>query len=208
MSKIIRIEPTDDVFSITWTMHLRCNYDCMYCGDVRHEYNQGKVLSLEELQSYWNQVYQKTKHTNKLYKLVLSGGEPTVNKNLLPFVNWLRNTFKDRIFQLGLCTNGSASKSYYLDLFEYFDWISFSTHTEYLDEEKFFNSAVACNLYAKETCNKSFMIKIMPEPWASNSVQRFIQICQQNNIHYDLADHIDMSRQTRAHPIFKIKSYD
>ena len=52
------------------------------------------------------------------------------------------------------------------------------------------------------------MIKIMPEPWASNSIQKFIQICQQNNIHYDLADHIDMTRQTRSYPIFKIKSYD
>jgi molybdenum cofactor biosynthesis enzyme MoaA len=208
MSKIIRIEPTDDLFSITWTMHLRCNYDCMYCGDIRHEYNKGKVLSLEELQTYWMQIYQKTKHLNKSYKLVLSGGEPTVNKNLLPFVKWLCENFNDKIFQLGLCTNGSASVSHYLKLFEYFTWISFSTHTEYLDEERFFDSAIACNVYAQKTNTKSFMIKIMPEPWANNSIQKFIQLCQQNNIQYDLADHIDTARQTRSYPIFKIKKYD
>lgn len=208
MNKIIRIEPTVDVFSVTWTMHLRCNYDCMYCGENRHSYNQGKVLSLVELENYWLQIYEKTKHANKKYKLVLSGGEPTVNKDLLPFVKWLRDTFGHTISQLGICTNGSASKSYYLKLFEYFDWIAFSTHTEHLNEEKFFDSAVACNLYAQNQSHKSFMIKIMPEPWANNSIQRFIKFCKENNINYDLADHIDMSRKTREYPVFKMKKYD
>jgi molybdenum cofactor biosynthesis enzyme MoaA len=180
----------------------------MYCGENRHSYNQGKVLSLVELENYWLQIYEKTKHANKKYKLVLSGGEPTVNKDLLPFVKWLRDTFGHTISQLGICTNGSASKSYYLKLFEYFDWIAFSTHTEHLNEEKFFDSAVACNLYAQNQSHKSFMIKIMPEPWANNSIQRFIKFCKENNINYDLADHIDMSRKTREYPVFKMKKYD
>jgi MoaA/NifB/PqqE/SkfB family radical SAM enzyme len=179
----------------------------MYCGDIRHEYNQGQMLSLEEMQSYWTQVYNKTKHLGKRYKLVISGGEPTINKNLLPMLEWLRSNYTNQIMQIGLCTNGSASQSHYLKLFQYLDWISFSIHTEYLDEQLFFSKANACNFYAN-THNKSFMIKIVPEPWAKNSINKFVETCKVNKINFDLIERLDLTRQTRDYPIFTIKEYD
>ena len=208
MSKIIQIEPTVDAFTITWTIQLRCNYDCMYCGDIRHEYKKGSMPDLEEMQNYWTQVYEKTKHLNKPYKLVISGGEPTINKNLLPMLEWLHTNYGKEIIQIGICTNGSASLSHYLKLFKYLNFIAFSTHTEFFDEEKFFETAIACNKFANADPEKSLMIKIMDEPWAPTSVNRFVNICKENNMHYDLCTNLNMDRKTRNYPIFKIKAYD
>jgi|688.fasta_scaffold877913_2 organic radical activating enzyme len=208
MNQIIKIEPAIDAFSVTWTIHLRCNYDCMYCPDKRHEYNTGKMLSLEEMQDYWTQVYEKTRHLNKPYKITISGGEPTINKNLVPMLQWLQTTYRKKIANIGLASNGSASLNFYLKLFEYFDWIAFSTHTEFLDEEKFFYSAIECNKFAKSNKGKTFMIKIMGEPWAKNSIQRFIDTCNNNAIHYDLCNNIDMNYRSRNYPIFHVKEYD
>jgi len=185
---------------------LRCNYDCMYCPTYLHD-NSSPLPSLDELKWQWEQMFEKTKHKNMLYKINLSGGELTTNKNLLPFLQWLTDHYKQYIKTIGFISNGSASKEIYLRLFNYVNYISFSTHTEHIDTDKFFTNASACAYYAKNTEGKSFMVNIMEEFWAGEDIKKYITLCNELNIDYSISK-IDYSVQTREIPIFKNKTND
>jgi MoaA/NifB/PqqE/SkfB family radical SAM enzyme len=203
MSNIVSVESLTDYFHITWTIQLRCNYDCMYCGPDRHNVN-GEITSLDKLQAYWTQIYEKTKHRNKKYNIQINGGEPTVNKNLIPFLQWLTTEYKEQIVYIGVSSNGSASKNYYLNLLKYVSGLVLSTHTEHMDETKFFDTAIACTKHAVYN-KKLFEVNIMDEPWAGENIARFVDTCQKFKINYAIYN-IDMSRRSRDYPVFKIKS--
>ena len=204
MSKLIKITPIEDEFVISWIMHLRCNYDCMYCPENRHN-NNGEMKSLDELKQYWLQIYNNTKHLNKKYKLQLTGGEITINKSFLPFIEFLRTEFGDKISHLGMNTNGSASTNYYLKVLKYVDSISFSTHTEHMDVDKFFATVKACSDYVRGIPKKTCHLNIMDEYWAKEQIEDFVQRCKNDKIFYSMSP-IFWQHKTRDHPIFKIKS--
>ena len=173
----------------------------MYCPPERHQ-TESDMLPLEKLQEYWIKLYEKTKHLNKPYKISFTGGEVTINKDFIPFLDWLRYNYGDKIAQMGVTTNGSASVTYYLKLFEYINFISFSTHTEHINEEKFFASANACNQYARKHPNKSFMINIMEEFWATEKIKEYKKRCEEYDIDCSISK-IEYSYKTRDIPIFK-----
>lgn len=200
MNQIIKIKPINDVFSISWIMHIRCNYDCMYCPPSRHN-NTDPLPTLEELQAYWQQIFDKTQHLKKPYKLSISGGEPTINKNVLPFIHYLRTQFNDHVVHINFITNGSASKQYYLKLCPLVDSLSFSTHTEFMELEKFLENIQACSEFMTAN-NKSCHVNIMDEFWAQDNVQIVSKFCQSNKINHSVSP-IDYSFQTRSYPLIK-----
>lgn len=167
--KIIKIEPVEKTFAITWRPNIKCNYDCMYCSYDWHSDNDD-LKSLEELQTVWQKIYQSSKHKNLKYKIGFTGGEILINKNFMPFIKWLKEKFGNQIEQMGVTTNGSASKRYYLELIEYVDYICFSTHSEFFNEKNFFDTVVACNLKIKNT-SKTIHVNIMDEPWHRDRIK-------------------------------------
>lgn len=203
MNKIIEIVPAEDFFSVSWVTQLRCNYDCMYCPPERHNLID-PMPSLEQLQSRWTTIFEQTKHRNKRYKIDLTGGELTMNKALLPFLQWLRDNYHQHIHHISFSTNGSASTNFYLKLYQYVDHITFSTHTEHINAEKFFSTAIKCNIFAKLHPPKHFMVNIMQEFWAVEQIKDFVYTCEKNNIYYNISK-IDYTVQTRPVPIFKNK---
>jgi MoaA/NifB/PqqE/SkfB family radical SAM enzyme len=160
------------------------------------------MLPLDKLQEYWTRLYEKTNHLNKPYKISFTGGEVTINKDFIPFLDWLRYNYGDKIAQMGVTTNGSASTSYYLKLFDYVNFISFSTHTEHINEEKFFDTANACNQYARKNHGKSFMVNIMEEFWATEKIEEYKKRCKEYDIDFSISK-IEYSYKTRDIPIFK-----
>jgi organic radical activating enzyme len=176
----------------------------MYCPENRHN-NNTKFPDLDRMKSHWQQIFAKTQHLGLKYKLNWSGGEPTVWRDFSALINWLRCEYNQHIQQMGTISNGSASTQYYLKLFSSLDYLSFSTHTEYLDERKFFQTAQKCQEYASHT-NKSFMINIMEEYWDLDANKRLIDICKDKNINF----HVSRIRYnlpgTRTYPIFKDKT--
>ena len=80
--------------------------------------------------------------------------------------------------------------------------------TKFMDEEKFFTTAKTLSKFSRANSGKYFMINIMHEPWAKNTVQGFITRCKRSGINYSETERIDLSRKTRDYPIFKIKEYD
>jgi MoaA/NifB/PqqE/SkfB family radical SAM enzyme len=163
--KIIRVEPTNPLFSVNWNIGIRCNFDCMYCPEIYHN-TTDKDLTLVELQTYWKNIVEKTQHIGLKYKLTFTGGEVTINKNFLPFLIWLDKNYKEQISECGFTTNGSASKRYYLDAIDIsiISYISFSTHSEFFNEKKFFDTVIEVNKKSYRL-KKSIHVNIMDEFW-------------------------------------------
>lgn len=199
--RVIQVFPTEEYFSITWELGRRCNYDCMYCGPQWHD-STSKHKSLEELKNNWIGIYEQSRYLKLKYKISFTGGEVTGNKNFYPFVQWLRKEYPTAIGQILLTTNGSATYKYYAKLFEVVDNISFSTHSEHIDEQAFFDMVVKL----KQTIgsDKFIHVNIMNESWNQDRIPAYKQILMQHQISHNVNE-IDYAHQTRTIPIMKGK---
>lgn len=192
MANIVKVIPTEQYFSITWMLGRRCNYDCMYCPTQWHD-NTSPHKDLETLKNAWQKTYNGTKHKNLKYKLSFTGGEVTANKSFLPFVQWLNLNFP--MHSILITTNGSAGVEHYKKLAEELTSISFSTHSEFIDEKKFFEKAKILNRLMIRP-KKSFTVNIMNEYWAEDRIKLYKKYCEQYKISY-LINEIDYNVKTR-----------
>jgi hypothetical protein len=106
----------------------------------------------------------------------------TANKNFLPFLEWLRSEYADVVMAL-LTTNGSASVNYYIKLARVVESISFSTHSEFMDEEEFFGKTVKINSVMIRP-HKSFHVNVMNESWNAEGINRYKSLLDEHKISY------------------------
>lgn len=198
---IIQVRPTEQYFSLTWQIGTRCNYDCMYCSPAWHD-DHSKHHDLDTLKSAWDRIYEQTHRYNLPYKIAFTGGELTTNKHFLPFLSWLRENYNSCIFKLMLTTNGSANLKYYQKMFDLVDNISFSTHSEHINEKKFFDMII--KLKKNLDRSKFMQVVIMNEFWNKHRIDIYKKILDDNEISYTINE-IDYSYQTRNIPVFKGK---
>lgn len=170
-----------------------CNYDCMYCPSEYHD-SISRPHDIETLKQAWNNIYAKSKHLGLPYKISFTGGEVTANKSFLPFVEWLRVQF-DCIDMIIITTNGSASLNYYTRLCDKIEAISFSTHSEFMDEAEFFGKVRSVNQLMIRP-KKSVHVNIMDEPWHRDRVLEYEKFCQRHDIPYSV-NRIHMHLRTR-----------
>jgi len=177
---IVRVEPYYKSFIIHWLIGNRCNYSCSYCPDMWHDYH-GINKSLEELQSAWMKILAVNTSKIKEYEIGFLGGENILNKNFLPFLKWLNTEYKDIIKNVGFITNGTASVKYYSEIMQYCNWITFSTHSEFMDEENFFSKLLKVHALAQE---HKCMIKvnIMNEPWHTDRIKDYKEFLDSKKI--------------------------
>ena len=197
--RIIKVRPTEESFALTWQLSTRCNYDCMYCSPDWHD-DHSQHHSLEIMQQAWQKIFDRTQHLGLRYKIAFTGGELTVNKQFLPFVCWLRENYDQHLFQILVTTNGSASLNYYTRLFEQVDNLSFSVHSEHIDEQKFFDMVVA--LRRSISANKFLQVIIMDEHWNRDRIPLYTRLLDTHDISY-VVNEIDHSFQTRTFPIMR-----
>jgi MoaA/NifB/PqqE/SkfB family radical SAM enzyme len=183
MEQIISVRPVPEYFSLTWMLGSRCNYDCMYCPSELHDMTS-QPHDLETMQQVWKNIYAKTQHKDLSYKISFTGGEVTANKNFLPLIKWLRNNYPE-IAMILLTTNGSASQRYYEDLSEHVESISFSTHSEFMDEQRFFNTVLAVNQLMPRP-KKSVNVNIMDEYWNQDRISIYKTWLDRHNISYSV----------------------
>jgi molybdenum cofactor biosynthesis enzyme MoaA len=153
------------------------------------------------MKTTWQNIYEKTKDQKLPYKISFTGGEVTANKNFLDLIEWLRTNYLD-IAMIIVTTNGSASTNYYLKLAQNVEAISFSTHSEFMDEDRFFETIKSVNSVMIRP-KKSLHVNVMNEHWNQQSIARYKQILESNNISYSINE-IDYSYQTRTYPIEQV----
>jgi molybdenum cofactor biosynthesis enzyme MoaA len=180
---IIKVEPTNPMISLSWMIGARCNYACSYCPSELHD-DYSAHPDLDKLKQSWNSFYSKTRHLALPYKVSFTGGEVTANRSFLPLIEYLK-TGDFNIGQILVTTNGSASKAYYLKLAQYVDSISFSTHTDFWNEQKFFDTVIAVNQVMIRP-KKSIHVNIMDEPNARHRFPEFEKILDQNSVSYSI----------------------
>ena len=195
LDPIVRVTPVPEYFSLTWMLGSRCNYDCMYCPTELHD-STSRPHDLVTMQEVWRNIYCKTQHKNLPYKISFTGGEVTANKNFFPLVEWLKTTYAD-VDMILLTTNGSASQRYYEKLAGVVDSISFSTHSEYMDEQRFFDTVLAVDrMMLRPT--KSVHVNIMNEHWNQDRIKLYQQWLTQHNISYSV-NQINYATATRTY---------
>lgn len=199
--RIIRVTPTEQYFSLNWQLAIRCNYDCMYCSPASHD-NHSRHHDLDTMKRAWISIFDKTSKQNLKYKIAFTGGELTTNKHFLPFVSWLRTEYDPYIYKLLVSTNGSATYKYYLKMFDYMDNISFSMHSEHIDERKFFD--MITRLKQNIPAGRFMQVVVMDEFWNQDRIPAYVKILEEHSVPYTV-NKIDYEQQTRTIPIFKGK---
>ena len=181
--QIIRVEPTTPMLSLTWMIGSRCNYNCSYCPADLHDMVSPHP-DLQKLQQVWLNFHSKTQYLGLPYKVVFTGGEVTANRSFLPLIEFLHGGDFD-IGQLIVSTNGSASTAYYLRLAELADAISFSVHSEFWNENKFFETVIAVNQVMTRP-HKSCHVNIMDEPWNQANIPRYQMQLDRHGVSHSL----------------------
>lgn len=87
----------------------RCNFNCPYCRGLSSELKGDR--SFDEIVQILAWLFE-----NKLVNVRFSGGEPTLDKNLLDYVILCKN---NKVKRIAISTNGSADLNYYKKLIEY-----------------------------------------------------------------------------------------
>lgn len=184
--RIIHIEPTTPAFTVNWNLGLRCNFDCMYCPAELHNLTDTD-LTLKEMQDRWIQIFNKSYKPEQKYKIAFTGGEVTVNKDFLPFVQWLDSNYQQHIIECGITTNGSATKKYYTDIINIgiTSFIALSLHSEFFNERKFFENVILLHELSKKL-NKSVHVNVMDEYWNKDQIQKYTEFLSKRGIHHSV----------------------
>lgn len=198
-NSIVKVEATEKYFPVGWQIGARCNYDCMYCPTEYHN-DTDPLHDLKTLQKAWISLHNQTKSKGLKYKLTFTGGEPTINRNFIPFLQWLQKEYGSSILRIIVTTNGSASYKYYYKLYEVVDSVSFSTHSEHINEEKFFDTVI--KLKKNLTKDKFIHVNIMNEYWNRDNITRWEKILSESDISYSINE-IDYTVGHRNSIIFK-----
>lgn len=186
---IVKVEPYNNSFIVHWLVGRRCNFNCSYCPEMWHDL-KAKDKSLSELKQGWLRIMEINKTPKQKYDISFLGGENTLNKDFLPFLIWLRENYNNIIENIGIITNGTASVDHYKEYIKYCDWITFSTHSEFMNEKKFFSTVVEIHQLAKLT-NCHIKVNIMDEAWhkeRNSEYKKFLDECKIDNYIHPIYD--------------------
>ena len=171
----------------------------MYCPTELHD-NTSTPHDLETMQTTWRNIYEQASTRGLEFKLSFTGGEVTANKNFLSLIEWMRENYND-IKHIAVTTNGSASENYYLKLADQVESISFSTHSEHMDEQEFFNKSLTLHRIMTRP-QKSFHVNIMDEFWNQDRILMYKKWLSDHDISYSM-NSINLTNKIREYPILK-----
>ena len=175
LTRIERINPNvaKNQIVIVWAMHRFCNYDCSYCDTVNHS----KEVDLIPYDKFV-QITKNIRNTykDKRIKFNMSGGEPFIHSKIVDILKM----FKDEgIDYVSVTTNGSPPTKKYLEAEEYLDFIVFSWHFEYVNEQKLKDTLLALDK------NKN-VVSLMFLPGRLDKVKEMVDWFTKNDINFVL----------------------
>ena len=127
---------TNTLFHIDWTLLKKCNYDCSYCPDTVHD-NFSPAPTYQEAIDCFNKHTLKIDFTKyKNIRVTITGGEPTIMRDLDNLLEDLYEFATPRIL-----TNGTANREKMIRWHEKCEFV-ISIHSEYVNE-KYFNKIIS-----------------------------------------------------------------
>jgi hypothetical protein len=182
---LLAIYPVDENakgITITWNVGKRCNYACSYCGKDLHD-KVSPHRSFEQLVKAWLRLKVVVKSSGRPARIIFTGGEPSLNPYFLEFVEFLNQTQRRWVNQIGVTTNGSETVGYYGELLHNMDFITFSTHFEWWDESDFMTMLLDIwRRSGKNRMGKWVSVNLMYETWVASDVQKIRSILMQEGI--------------------------
>jgi hypothetical protein len=97
-------------------------------------------------------------------------------------------------------SNGTASVNHYLKILGLIDNLSISLHSEYINEQKFFNKII--DIKNSLPLGKFLHVNIMNEPWNKVRIAYYENILKDHDIYYTVND-ILYPTHLKLIPIFK-----
>ena len=168
--------------SIVWGVGRRCNYACSYCSKDFHD-KTSPHRSFGELRGIWTKIRQAMAPRDLVATIEFTGGEATLNPDFLGFVRFLHQKQRPWLRQMGMTSNGSATLEYYEELTNYVDWLTFSTHFEWWDENRFMTTLLDLKRSLTQR-GRSWVINVnlMYEEWNAPEIQKIKQILDAEHI--------------------------
>ncbi len=168
---------TGNVFQVTWDLGRRCNYDCTYCPVTRHD-NFSPHATLDQLKSNVDFLFEYI-DTYMQYRdfketsISFTGGEPTVNPDFIPFIDYLKEEYNNRYKTkwnagFSLTSNGAMGPKIAQAVIDKMSFVTISYHTE-ADEKlkkqirsriQQFHEATKSSLPADPNAKKYFQFKV------------------------------------------------
>ena len=182
---IVEIVSKTPQLNIMWVIGSRCNFACSYCPDVWHDKTSAHK-TLDELQQAWRRLMKSLEKVEKQIVLTVLGGEPTMNPNLIPFLQWIRKDWNYLNVIISVMTNGTATVEYYQTLIEHAN-IGFSTHSEFMNEAKFFATVNKTHqhIIANNLLHQTW-VTIMNEEFNQENIKHYIQYLTTHKISWSM----------------------
>jgi hypothetical protein len=151
------------------------------------------------MQQAWCRIMDASEHLQPMpVNLCLLGGELTLNPDFLPFMRWLSQTWNHRLGDIGFITNGTASEKVYCELSTLCTWITFSTHSEFMNERKFFRNVLRTR-DANHRCLVT--VNIMDEPWHQERNLEYEKFLDRHAVRYHRHPILDFGDQRDPYPV-------
>ena len=124
-----------DLLAVNWEITTKCNNNCPYCNDVRSNI-EVPLDRLKHMAVLLNNIFDD--NNNKIKRLDIIGGEPTIHSNFIDFINYTDDVVDaDSIL---ICSNSTRSLDFYKSCKSHFShiqelaWsITYHQHTNRLE---------------------------------------------------------------------------
>lgn len=141
MKNLIAIRPVKQSYvSITWQVNNHCNFRCSYCNPGNWDGSVKNNDDLDKIKENLNKIFEYYERLGyQAFKFYFSGGEPTIWKNLIPLIEWLKTRLDDP--QIGINTNLSRPIKYWVEHSHLFHDVVASFHPEFAKKDRYTENA-------------------------------------------------------------------
>lgn len=176
--------------SFVWNIGKKCNYSCFYCRDYLHSTVED-FLPLDLMKATVDKICSKFKDSK--IRIWFTGGEPTLNKDFLNILNYIKETYGEHV-NVGLTTNGTNTVEYYKKVIEYANSISFSCHFQFVKPKELLEKIKQVQKHADELGNTegyqgkfmSLSTNVMMETKHWDDIKEYLHLCKKEGVHYDM----------------------
>lgn len=94
-----------NIFEIHQALTTRCTLNCRNCNMFIPYYTETHDYSFEEIKEDLDSLFRRI---DFIFNYELLGGEPFLNKDLMPILQYMTQRYKSRIGHIGIITNGTV----------------------------------------------------------------------------------------------------